>query len=213
METEATATTQVSELMATVPSDASVEEQGFGTRPQTGRPHSISLFGPDRSSPRDGGSRGLELLLGVGIGAAAMYYFDPHAGRQRRSLVRDRIVDAVTMAPDTFEAAAQDVGHWARATLESQARKLAQPPHHADAAHWTPASRLVASAVGGALALLAAKRHDALGAVVGVVASALLARGVSAGARRIASGSEVTSEPVGREFGDALERPGLLEQV
>ncbi len=31
-------------------------------------------------------------LLSAGIGAAAMYYFDPARGRQRRALVRDRLV-------------------------------------------------------------------------------------------------------------------------
>lgn len=213
MEIEATATTEVAELAVSVGSGVSALVEGFGTRPQTGRPHSMSLFGPERGAPRDGTSRGLDVLLGVGIGAAVMYYLDPDGGARRRALVRDGIVGAVTMAPDAFEATAHDVGRWARQSLEAQARKLAQPPRDVGAVDWTPGGRLVVSVVGGALTLLAAKRRDALGAAVGLVGSALLARGVKGSAGRLTSRSEVATEPVARELGDALERPGLLEEV
>jgi hypothetical protein len=213
MEIEATATTEVTELAVPLTSPAaSADAEGFGTRPQTGRPHSLSLFAPDRSPTRDGGVRGLDVLLGVGIGAAVMYYLDPDGGARRRAVVRDKIVGAVTMAPDAFEATAHDVNRWARQMLEAQARKLAEPPGQVGAVNWTPGGRLIASAVGAALTLLAAKRRDALGAAVSLVGSALLARGVARSARR-ASESEVATEPVARELGDALERSELLEEV
>lgn len=214
MEIEATVTTEVTGLAVSVASDVGPDAEGFGTRPPTGRPHSISLFGPDSKQSRDDGpSRGLDVLLGVGIGAAVMYYLDPDCGPRRRAVVRDTIVNAVTMAPDTFEAAAHDVSRWARQTLEVQVRKPSRPAGNAGAVSWTPGGRLVASAVGGALTLFAAKRRDALGAAVGLVGSALLARGVAASARRLAPELEVPTEPVARELGDALQRPGLLEQM
>ena len=214
MEIEATATTEVTGLAVSVGSDVSAHAEGFGTRPQTGRPHSINLFGPSLSESRGGPSRGLDLLLGVGIGAAAMYYLDPDGGPRRRALIREKIVDAVTMAPDLFEAAAHDVSRLARETLEAQLHSPARASHPAGEVSWTPGSRLAASAVGGALTLLAAKRHDALGAALGLVGSALLARGVRGwSARRVAAQSEVATEPVARELGDALERPRLLEEM
>jgi hypothetical protein len=213
MEIEATAATEVTGLAVSLASDVSVHAEGFGTRPQTGRPHSINLFGPSRSESRDRPSRGLDVLLGVGIGAAVMYYLDPDGGPRRRARVRERIVGAVTMAPDSFEAAAHDVSRWARQTLEVQAHKLPRSSHHTGEVRWMPGSRLVASAVGGALTLLAAKRHDALGAAVGLLGSALLARGVRGSVRRVAAQSEVATEPVARELGDALERPRLLEEM
>ena len=213
MEIEATATTEVTEVAASVVSDVGAPAEGFGTRPPTGRRHSMSLFGPEHDQPGDGGSRGLDVLVGAGIGAAVMYYLDPDGGPRRRALVRDRIVEAVTMAPDAFEATVYDVGRWAHQALEAEARGIPESSRHAGAVKWPPGSRLVASAVGAALALLAAKRHDALGAAVGLVGSALLARGIAASARRLASESEVTVEPVARELGDALERPGLLEEM
>jgi hypothetical protein len=207
MEIEATATVEVTEVAASAVNGVTAHTEGFGTRPQTGRPHSTSLFRPDHSPPRDGASRGLDVLLGVGIGAVAMYYLDPAGGPQRRSLVRDKIVGAITMAPDTFEATAHEVGRWARQTLEARARGLRRQTPSVGVGSWTPGGRLVASAVGGALTLLAANRRDALGAAVGLVGSALLARGVTRPARRVAPASEVTSEPGGRELDEALESP------
>jgi hypothetical protein len=193
MEIETTATTEVAELAVPTAGGICAHAEGFGIRPQTGRPHSMSLFGSDRSQPHDGPSRGLDVLVGVGIGAAVMYYLDPDGGPRRRALVRDKIVGAITMAPDAFEATAHDVGRWARGTPEALARKRVEPARRVGPADWTPGSRLVASAVGGALTLLAAKRRDALGAAVGLVGSALLARGVSA--RRPTSESEIAIGP------------------
>lgn len=39
-------------------------------------------------------NNGLRLLFSTGLGAAAMYYFDPARGRYRRALVRDQLVHA-----------------------------------------------------------------------------------------------------------------------
>jgi hypothetical protein len=202
MEIGATATTEVTELGVSVSGGVGADAEGFGTRPLTDRPHSLSLFGTDRSPAHDGTSRGLDVLLGVGIGAAAMYYFDPDGGPRRRALARDRIVGAVTMAPDVFEVTAHDVGRWAREGLETQGRGLSHLSRHAGPTHWTPGARLVASVLGGALTLLASRRRDALGAAFGIVGSALLARGVSEWGRGASSRSEVPSEPVTRELSD-----------
>jgi hypothetical protein len=178
MEIESAATSEVTEAAVSVAGDVGAHEDGFGTRPRTDRPHSISLFGPDRDPSADGASRGLDVLLGVGIGAVVMYYLDPDGGARRRAAVRDKIVGAVTMAPDVFEAAAHDVSRWARESSAAQARGLARPTRDIRARSWTPGGRLVAGAVGAALTLLAGKRRDALGAAVGLLGSALLARGV-----------------------------------
>jgi hypothetical protein len=205
MEIEATAATEGTDAAASMASALGTHAEGFGTRPQTGRPHSISLFGPDRARPRDGASRGLDILLGAGIGAAVMYYLDPDGGPQRRERAREKVVSAVTMAPDAFEATAHDLTRWARQTADARTRPAG--------GEWTPGTRLVASAVGGALTLLAARRRDALGAAVGLIGSALLARGVAKDAPRGARPSQVMGEPVARQLGDSLERPGLLKEM
>ena len=37
-------------------------------------------------------NKGLMFLTGIGLGAAAMYFFDPNGGGRRRALVRDKAV-------------------------------------------------------------------------------------------------------------------------
>jgi hypothetical protein len=150
MEIDATPTADVNIGAVSAGSGVQAHADGFGTRPLTDRPHSTNLFGADRSAPRDGSARGLDVLLGAGIGAAVMYYLDPDEGARRRGVVRDAILDIVTMGPDAI-----DVGNR------------------------TAAARFVSSAVGAMLALLAARRRGTLGAALGLVGSALLARGVA----------------------------------
>ncbi len=64
----------------------------FGTRPNSDRPHSINLSGASRAQPLRQASRAMDVLLGLGIGAAIMYYLDPDAGAERRARVRERLV-------------------------------------------------------------------------------------------------------------------------
>jgi hypothetical protein len=92
VETEATTAYEVTEIAVPAGSEVGTEAEGFGTRPRSDRPHSMSLFGPDRTPGRVGAARGLDLLVGVGIGAAMMYYLDPDQGPRRRAAARATIV-------------------------------------------------------------------------------------------------------------------------
>lgn len=74
MEIESTPMSEASETTLSVATSVGAHDDAFGTRPRTGRPHSISLFGTGRGASRNAASRGLDVLLGVGIGAAVMYY-------------------------------------------------------------------------------------------------------------------------------------------
>jgi hypothetical protein len=104
MEIEVTASSEVGEPAMPIDGGFGADAAGFGTRARTDRPHSMSLFGAGRSTTRDNGERALDLLVGVGIGAAAMYYLDPRAGAQRRAATLDLIVDVVTMARKRHDA-------------------------------------------------------------------------------------------------------------
>jgi uncharacterized membrane protein len=47
--------------------------------------------------------------LGAGIGALTMYFFDPEAGRRRRSLARDQLVRSVNRSLDAIDASTRDL--------------------------------------------------------------------------------------------------------
>jgi hypothetical protein len=82
METELASTSGAAAAVVIVEAEAA---EGFGTRPSSGRPHSIRLDGGPIGSGARSVSRGLDVLLGIGIGAVAMYYLDPTAGSRRRA--------------------------------------------------------------------------------------------------------------------------------
>jgi hypothetical protein len=56
----------------------------------------------------------MNMVGGAGIGAGAMYFFDPEGGRRRRTRVRDRAVHYAHKAGDTAESKARDLAHRTR---------------------------------------------------------------------------------------------------
>ena len=50
-------------------------------------------------------------LVGVGVGAALMYFLDPDRGRRRRALVRDKVEAAGNKAQDYAEQMGRDLGN------------------------------------------------------------------------------------------------------
>lgn len=155
-----------------------MEPEVFGIRPVTGRPHSINLQPAPRVGTPQPSSRGVDLLVGVGIGAAIMYYLDPDAGAARRARARGAVVEAVAMAPDVFDDAAREVTGGAFGLFAAGTARSSRSPAVLQS-EWSPAAKLLAGALGAALTFLGGRRRDALGAAVGVLGSALLARGMS----------------------------------
>ena len=51
----------------------------------------------------------VRVLAALGIGALAMYFFDPVSGRRRRAMARDRLVHAQHEAADYAEGTAKDL--------------------------------------------------------------------------------------------------------
>jgi hypothetical protein len=88
MEIEA-ATTEIIVPPVTSPIHGGV----FGIRPSADRPHSINLFGAPHEAAQQVVSRGADLLLCVGIGAALMYYLDRDRGSQRRTALGTALED------------------------------------------------------------------------------------------------------------------------
>lgn len=67
------------------------------------------------------------LLLGAGIGATLMYFFDPDRGRRRRALVRDQAAHAGHRMQGAVEAGARDLRNRAQGYGASM-RSLSEPP-------------------------------------------------------------------------------------
>ena len=83
MQTEAT-----TGIIVAPATDMAPIDEGFGTRPSAHRPHSMNLFGNGDDGSRDIGSRAMDLLVGVGIGAAVMYYLSSERGSRGRETMR-----------------------------------------------------------------------------------------------------------------------------
>lgn len=51
------------------------------------------------------------LATTAGLGAAAMYFYDPQRGHRRRALLRDKLARLVNVSDDALDAVTQDLGH------------------------------------------------------------------------------------------------------
>jgi hypothetical protein len=90
--------------------DGAAAEEGhasddvFGTRPSADRPHSMNLCAA-RGGPSAGSAgRAADILLGVGLGAAVMYYLDPVAGADRRARLSNVLGAAIGFLGETMRA-------------------------------------------------------------------------------------------------------------
>jgi hypothetical protein len=53
----------------------------------------------------------LKFMKGIGLGAVAMYFFDPERGKRRRALVRDKAIQTSNRLGKTVDAASRDFTH------------------------------------------------------------------------------------------------------
>jgi hypothetical protein len=65
-----------------------------------------------------------DVLIGAGIGAAAIFMLDPTGGGRRRALVRDKIVRAGRLTRDGLDATARDMGNRARGVAAATRGRL-----------------------------------------------------------------------------------------
>lgn len=82
---------------------------------------------PFRSSPAGYATGPLALVLGLGLGAALMYFLDPDNGRRRRALVREKSVRYAREARDRQAGLLRHAGNRARGAAASVRHRL-----HAD---------------------------------------------------------------------------------
>jgi uncharacterized membrane protein len=137
-------------------------------------------------------------LMFLGLGAALMYFYDPQAGRRRRSGLKDRIDSAARRIEHGRDVVIRDARNRAqglaaetRGALEAGKRQGLVPAATSlatiaqDSAsawrrrRWSPAQRAVAGAGGAALAMFGYIRGGVKGAAICALGGVLVARATS----------------------------------
>lgn len=126
------------------------------------------------------------LLTGMGIGAGLMYILDPDRGRRRRALARDKAVRTWNRSERYVEKVSRDVAnrtrglaHETKRAITGQARETGErSAPDAMYENWSPATRAVAAALGGGIAVYGFKRGGLLGKTATALGLGLLARGL-----------------------------------
>jgi hypothetical protein len=54
-------------------------------------------------------NKGFAMVIGAGMGASLMYFFDPGMGRRRRALVRDQGVHLARRLDDAVDVTSRDL--------------------------------------------------------------------------------------------------------
>jgi hypothetical protein len=80
----------------------------------------------------------MRTLLLLGLGAAAMYLFDPEQGRRRRALVGDQMTKARRIIRERAAGAARDLGNRAYGLGAKAHRAAGHPLEHEDVPSPTP---------------------------------------------------------------------------
>jgi hypothetical protein len=148
-------------------------------------------------------NQGLSLLGGIGLGAGLMYFLDPHAGRQRRERLRDRILGALRSVSEGVDTTMRTVAHhkhgleaeirsWAAEGASEYVQESGQAAHE-DASgrlqsmltlnvfeeNWTPATRMLAGTIGCALMANCLAQRTLPAALLGTVGFGLFVRSLS----------------------------------
>lgn len=117
----------------------------------------------------------LRFLFNAGLGAAAMYYFDPDRGPERRTRLRDRLEHGEDRALDAGPA-------------NPRPGRTQPPQEHSEFMQdtWSPAVRATAGVAGGTAALYGLGRGGFRGTLLGAAGLLLLARATTnTGLRRL----------------------------
>jgi|GEM_PF-2637297 len=98
-------------------------------------------------------------ITAAALGAGLMYLLDPEEGRARRERIQDKCLGLVQQSKDEFALSLRDLEHRAESCARDIRTAIAdgEPSQGIQAVRneltqWTPATRLLAAAGGGALA-------------------------------------------------------------
>jgi hypothetical protein len=127
------------------------------------------------------------LLTGMGIGAGLMYILDPDRGRRRRALARDKAVRTWNRSERYVGKVSRDLANRTRGLAHETKRAITGEEHDEGERktapdlrneNWSPATRVVAAALGGGVAIYGYKRGGLLGRTATALGMGLLTRGL-----------------------------------
>jgi gas vesicle protein len=73
-----------------------------------------------------------KFLLGVAVGALAVFMMDPQQGRRRRALVRDKLVHSGHLSRDYIESKSRDLANRAQGVVAKLRSTAGKPMPHED---------------------------------------------------------------------------------
>jgi uncharacterized membrane protein len=126
-------------------------------------------------------------LTTLGLGAGAMYFYDPELGERRRAMLRDQWTTLQGNMTDLWSAGTQDLqtraqsfqfDMRARATGQTKSDGMAGVMSMGNGAEWSPGARLLALSGGGAVTLYGLLRGGISGKLVMLAGLNLVSRGM-----------------------------------
>jgi len=133
----------------------------------------------------------LTTISSAGFGAALMYLLDPEMGRKRRALARDKMLKTANKTAEVVDATSRDIKNRAVGLVAEAKGRLNEKLGTTDGLeqqentwrqldflqkNWSPATRFVAGAAGGFLALYGLRKTRLLGGTLTTAGLGILAR-------------------------------------
>lgn len=123
------------------------------------------------------------LVEAIGIGAAAMYFFDPKRGAQRRTMLKDQAqaqmskkIESVDVMVRDFTNRSKGWRHKAEHMLDGKVRQE-QPDRDRDGTgRWTPATSLIAGGAGILIGLSGTRRGGLMGTAMQLIGTGMVAK-------------------------------------
>jgi hypothetical protein len=151
-------------------------------------------------------NRTIALLTGAGLGAGLMFFLDPRRGKQRRAIVRDKMIRMSHQAQEARDTIVRDARNRMSglaagdmSVLIGGKNALRGNPLRGG---WSPTGRAVLGAIGGGLFLSGLTRSAPTACILGTAGLALIVEAATnAGIEDIANVSSKAQRIASEKFG------------
>lgn len=156
------------------------------------------------------------LLTATGLGAGLMFFLDPKRGKQRRAMVRDKMIRMSHKIQDARDTVVRDTRNRMRglaagdlSVLVGGKNALRGNPLRGD---WSPMGRMMLGMIGGGLFLSGLRREAPTACVLGTAGLALMIEGATnAGIEDISQMPAKAAQIAAHNFGHDGRKPKRRE--